>query len=101
MGLIIFQVSSIAFLNSFFQENFEEYRQLFHLDPLLLQVFIYLTPKKDIPTRLEQTPPYLSTTWLALQLSVDPTGYVNRSEVRMQYPLTTVIVQFAQGCLTQ
>jgi len=79
-----FQVSLIAFLNRFFQENFEEYRQLFLLDPLLLQVFLYLTPKKDIPTLIEQVPPYLSTTWLALQLSVDPTGYVNRSEVRKQ-----------------
>ena len=60
---------------------FKEYEQLFSLDPHCLQVFIYLTPKKDIPTLLEWIPPFQSTTWLALQLELDTSGFIDRNQV--------------------
>lgn len=62
------------------REKIEEYKHLFLLDPLLLQVFMYITPKKDIPTLLAigGIPPFQSTTWLVLQLQLDTSDFMNK-----------------------
>jgi len=42
---------------------------------------------EDIPILLERIPPFQSTTWLALHLDLDPSGFINRLEVLAWYSI--------------
>ena len=62
-------------------EKFDTFESLFVLDPLLLQVIIYICPKKDLPSLFERIHPVLSTIWLTRMVSDPPTRVFNKHEV--------------------
>lgn len=51
-------------LRRFIEKHFDEFEDLFALDPLLLRLFIYICPKKDLFSLFEHIPTVLSTIWL-------------------------------------
>ena len=64
-------------------EIFDKFGQFFILDPLLLQVCVYICPKKDLPVLFQRIPPVLSTVWLAHMALFSGAGAFNKSEVHM------------------
>lgn len=46
------------------EEMFDKFEHLCIFDPLLLYVFVYICPRKDLPALFERIPPVLSTRWL-------------------------------------
>lgn len=43
--------------------QFEELQGLFEVDPLLLHVFIYISPKEALPVIIKHIPIYISISW--------------------------------------
>ena len=69
-------------LDRFIEEHFAQFEHLFALDPLLLRVFVYICPKKDLFSLFERIPMVLSTTWLAHMVFYAAAGKFNKPEVR-------------------
>lgn len=69
----------------FIAENFDIFEDLFILDPSLLQVFVYICPKKDLPALFERIPPVLSTAWLIRMVSGVSTGLFSKNEVLIYF----------------
>lgn len=44
---------------------YDDLKQYLELDPLLYQVFMYLTPENEFPAMCERVPISLSAVWLA------------------------------------
>ena len=49
------------------------------VDPLFLQVVVYVCPKKELPALVKQIPPFVSATWLSSTIS--KSTYLNMNEV--------------------
>ena len=64
-------------------EIFDKVEEFFILDPLLLQLFVYICPKKDLPAMFQRIPPVLSTAWLAHMAIYAGAGALNKNEVCM------------------
>ena len=60
-----FNVSKDTFFISFSDVavQFEELQGLFEVDPLLLHVFIYISPKEALPAIIKRIPIYISISW--------------------------------------
>ena len=47
------------------EQHYFDLKNLFDLDPLVLQAFIYICPVADLPQLFKEIPPHLSVTWLS------------------------------------
>ena len=70
-----------VYLCRFIEENFCRFKDQFILDPLLVRVFVYICPKKDLPSLFERIPPVLSTARLVIMVKYAAAGIFNKNEV--------------------
>ena len=75
------------YLCRFIEESFDRFKDHFVLDPLLVRVFVYICPVKDLPSLFERIPPVLSTVWLAHMVKYTAAGIFNKNEVRKNLKL--------------
>ena len=67
--------------NRFIAKHFEQMKPLAEVDPLFLQVVVYICPKKELPALMKQIPPFVSATWLSSTISKSTYLYMDEVSI--------------------